>query len=1006
MNNIYRNIFRAIHEGKWLSIEYKNKSEQITKYWIGIEELNAKRRTMRVEGLHLGLYSNTRLDTIFIDSIQSSQIVEGTYFPVNQKLVGDIYLYPEQYRSLFDNAANLRILNYLEDCNRMDVAPYKTDFELVRQLDGESMKDGLYPLSNEQFQDIVRRFQHKTNRKKSNGQRLKMQQLALNVLSLHTPKGLYVLAYRRLELDVKGRCLRPAEDITICNEFTIDGFRQSIRRFLEAEDYELLYNFEVNQEKIKDHLLCSNYPADCIDDMPYIIGLGMDTILDLHKEYGAIMNMYRSEKCSVPIKAFFGDLLRRPYARVNYPLALLDKQVNLDQILAIHNAMKYSIAYIQGPPGTGKTSTIINTISTAFFHEKTVLFTSYNNHPIDGVFEKLSSLEYKNGKKIPFPVVRLGSNDRVKEAIVYIRDLYSRTEHLTVYEKTLDKNKEDRKERAQKLSDLLKRYDEVLDLEERAETLNRLQAYHSRNAMTLPFQVNLEKQARRVESKIDSIGVTEEKQALELLDDDEEEFRKYLYYTSAKYIKKLDKAKYEDLKEVIFLGDLEAAASQLTKYLYRPENVKKFLEVFPIVITTCISAAKIGEPKEYFDMVIVDEASQCNTAMSLVPILRGRSLMLVGDPQQLNPVVLLEQTANLKLKQKYGITDAYDYCKNSIYKTYLSCDSVSDEVLLRSHYRCNKKIIDFNNKKYYHSMLDIKSISPEPEPLVYIDIPGSDTNCKNTAPDEIEQILQYAAVNKDKSIGVITPFVNQKEEIIKRLKEEGLKDVTCGTVHAFQGDEKDVILFSTTISKRTFSGTYDWLKNNKELINVATSRAKHKLVVLADYKELERLHSDQQEDDLYELVNYVKSKGVSKISEKKALSRALGTKPYNSETEEVFLKSLNHAMENIWLEQNKFTVEKDVKISQIFQDENNHDLFYNEEFDFVVYEKRKTDKVPVLAIELDSKNQLEEAANRLKEQQKNMICQKYNIELIRVESSYVRRYNHIKEVLMAFFGKS
>ena len=64
--------------------------------------------------------------------------------------------------------------------------------------------------------------------------------------------------------------------------------------------------------------------------------------------------------------------------------------VNLDQLLAINNAMKYPVAYIQGPPGTGKTNTIINTIATAFFNERTVLFASGNNHPIDGVYEKLS----------------------------------------------------------------------------------------------------------------------------------------------------------------------------------------------------------------------------------------------------------------------------------------------------------------------------------------------------------------------------------------------------------------------------------------------------------------------------------------------------------------------------------------------------------------------------------------------------------------------------------------
>ena len=82
------------------------------------------------------------------------------------------------------------------------------------------------------------------------------------------------------------------------------------------------------------------------------------------------------------------ELLERPRRTKAYPIALINKNINLDQLLAINNAMKYPLAYIQGPPGTGKTNTIINTIVTAFFNNVTVLFASYNNVPIDNVFEK------------------------------------------------------------------------------------------------------------------------------------------------------------------------------------------------------------------------------------------------------------------------------------------------------------------------------------------------------------------------------------------------------------------------------------------------------------------------------------------------------------------------------------------------------------------------------------------------------------------------------------------
>ena len=252
MNNICRDIFRAIHEGKWLQIEYRNRESQVTKYWIGIRNLCPGKRTLAVDGLHLGRFTTESYDTIYIDSILASQIVEGSYQPVNEKLVEDIYLNPYRYRSLFRNSPNLKILNYLEMCNRMDTVPYRSDFALIRYLDRESFTGEGYPLDGEQFRAIVRNFQRRTEKEKEKAARLSIQQLAMNVLSIHTARGLYVLACRKLQLDVKSRLLRPEEDITICTEFRYGETKENIRRYLDGDEYELLGDFERNQEKIKD----------------------------------------------------------------------------------------------------------------------------------------------------------------------------------------------------------------------------------------------------------------------------------------------------------------------------------------------------------------------------------------------------------------------------------------------------------------------------------------------------------------------------------------------------------------------------------------------------------------------------------------------------------------------------------------------------------------------------------------------------------------------------------
>lgn len=1008
MNSIYHDIFRAIHEGKWLKIEYRNKEEQVTKYWIGIRDLNVAKRTLAVDGLHLSKYTTGSYDYIYIDAILSSQIVEGSYCPVNEKLVKDIYLNPHKYKPLFDNAANLKILNYLEMCNRMDTVPYYSDFELVRFLDRESFQGESYQLSPMQFQTIVKNFQHKLEEKSRGDGRLTIQQLAMNVLSIHTGKGLYVLAYKKLQLDVKNKILRPDDEVTICTEFAFGETKENIRRYLDAEEYELLKDFEANQEKIKDCVMKHTRQVMGVDDMPYVIGLGMDIVLDLHKEYQAIINSYHEGRATVPIKAFFGDLLGKPRRRKEYPITLIDKKINLDQLLAINNAMKYPVAYIQGPPGTGKTNTIINTIVTAFFNERTVLFASYNNHPINGVFEKLVNLEYR-GKKIPLPVLRLGNADKVKEAIEHIKNVYRQVQDITVFESTLDKKKGDRIERAKKLSNLLKKYEDVLDLKERKETLNQMMEYQSRVEMSmemLPFQADLQgRQLVQVQQEISKVGEITDKEAKELLDDDLDEMYKYLFYTSARYIKKLDEAKYKDLRYILFEEKEETQAVSFSKYLSETDNVKKLQKVFPIMITTCISAHKLGEPEPMFDMVIIDEASQCNTAVSLVPIIRGENLMLVGDPQQLNPVILLDEMANQKLLKRYHVAEEYDYRKNSIYKTYLACDAVSDEVLLHNHYRCNPQIIGFNNKKYYNSRLNICSKSTEKQPLVYMDVKSVRSDIKNTALQEVEEIIRYACLNKDKSIGVITPFVNQKKMIEEAIKQEGLRNVACGTVHAFQGDEKDVVLFSTAITEQTQAGTYEWLKNNKELINVATSRAREKLIVLSDSQNLARLHQKDGEDDLYELVEYVKRNGQSQVTKKRANSRALGVKPFSTATEEAFLENLTHALENIWLSQNRYTIQKEVAIAQVFQDNISYnDLFYSGRFDFVVYERQGKADIPVLAIELDGKEHFEDEVVKNRDRKKNEICHAHNLQIIRVENSYARRYNHIKEILMDYFS--
>lgn len=1005
MNSIGKAIFRSIHEGKWLSIEYRKPEQELTRYWISINNINVDKRSLEAIGLHLGSYKTKEL-YLYIDRIITAEVMDGTFYVANKDLILDIELFPKKYSFVFSNIPNLRTLNYLSDCNKLAELPkLNKEYTLVRKLDASKIQNQRYVLDDEQFRYIVNSFKKTATAKKEKNLN-SIIQLALNVLSIHTPKGLYVLAYREVMFDVAKRCLLADDEIKICTEFCVDGTtKQSIHKFIQPEEMVLLNQYDQISEKVKD-IITENLKGNskyAVDDLPYFICLQRNTNINLEREYESIIDMYSNDSVTIPIKAFFGELHTLKSNNETLPLALVDKNVNLDQMLAIHNAINYPIAYIQGPPGTGKTTTIINTIITAFFNNKTVLFSSYNNHPIDGVFEKLSSLKYRD-YTIPFPVLRVVSNQKIPETIKYIKELMLSVQNLTVYDDVLSHSKRNQIERTKKLTELLQKHEEQLDLKDRRDLIETMLSKNEN--MTL--RINLEGQQENVINKrLKEIGNITEEEALSLLSFDHDKLMQFINYTSVRYLKKLYEPEYKEFVEMLETQDEQEQIKRFNKYFSVSENVRKIQKVFPVVCSTCISSQKIGEPKQYFDMTIIDEASQCNTAVSLVPIIRGKSLMLVGDPQQLNPVITLDPMINADLKSKYKVNDNYDYIENSVYKAFLANDSISLETLLHNHYRCAKVIIDFNNKKYYNSKLNIKTKPVYENPLLFLEVAENHSADKNTAPEEVERVVSYIKKNPGKKIGIITPFKNQKELIEERLEEEHLdSDVACGTVHAFQGDEKDEILFSLALTDRTNSGTYDWLKNNRELINVAVSRAKNKLILISSNKELKRLHNADEQDDLYELVKYVQSKGEYSVSARETSSRALGIKPYSSETEDVFLTTLNHCLSVLLEEDSKYSVKREVQVSHLFEkDFSDCDYFFKASLDFVIYKKQyRNREFPVVAIELDGPEHHSDPKVKARDEKKKQICKEHGFVLIHVDNTYARRYIFVKDILTEFFN--
>ena len=187
---------------------------------------------------------------------------------------------------------------------------------------------------------------------------------------------------------------------------------------LSPTDFETLYLKDKigTIELLRDNFKSGELP----NTRPEIVVLGYAQI-DISDIYDEINSEHSKKEMQIPLKAFFQNLslLDRKNRKEPY-IVLYDNNVNIDQLRTIYNSLKYPITYVQGPPGTGKTQTILNIVVNCLVNNKTLLITSNNNIPIDGIKEKLFLGKYKN-KEILFPIIRLGNNKLVAEALKKIK---------------------------------------------------------------------------------------------------------------------------------------------------------------------------------------------------------------------------------------------------------------------------------------------------------------------------------------------------------------------------------------------------------------------------------------------------------------------------------------------------------------------------------------------------------------------------------------------------------
>ena len=165
INKISRDIFKAIHEGKWIAVEYRNKQQNVTKYWIGIKNINPYKKLLIVDGLNVATSEMKELN-LYYDSIIDANLIEGSFCKINSKLLEDIEEHSSRYLFIFNNVTNLKLLDYYSECNKLDNTPYRNDYKLIDELDVDVIGEGDYNLSNEQFEHLVKVYNYNAKNNK------------------------------------------------------------------------------------------------------------------------------------------------------------------------------------------------------------------------------------------------------------------------------------------------------------------------------------------------------------------------------------------------------------------------------------------------------------------------------------------------------------------------------------------------------------------------------------------------------------------------------------------------------------------------------------------------------------------------------------------------------------------------------------------------------------------------------------------------------------------------
>ena len=470
----------------------------------------------------------------------------------------------------------------------------------------------------------------------------------------------------------------------------------------------------------------------------------------------------------------------------------------------------------------------------------------------------------------------------------------------------------------------------------------------------------------------------------ELANKDAAEMARQMADTSMKYLKNQLFHTYGNNhdKPIFTLPDLK-------------NNWREVQKEYPIILSTTFSSLSSLQRDAVYDYIIMDEASQVSVETGALALSCAKNAIIVGDTMQLPNVVTEENKEKLNfIANACLIKPEYDCANMSFLQSICKVIPNIPQTLLREHYRCHPRIINFCNQKFYGGDLVIMTRDKGEEDIICaIRTAKGNHSRSHMNQREIDVIKEEVLPNlsyETDEIGVIAPY-NKQVDAVKSALEE---DIDVATVHKFQGREKDAIIMTTVDDVITS------FSDDPNLLNVAVSRAKSQFYLVVSGNEqpkdcnisdliayIEYNNGTVSTSKIHSIFDYLYEQytdaRIAYLKKHKKISE------YDSENltfallEDILKENINMRHLNIICHLPLYMLIQDYSL--LNEEESKYAANINTHIDFLIY--NRVSKQPVLAIETDGyafhKSGTSQSERDIK---KNHILELYGIPLVRLST--------------------